>query len=606
MILKLKTRSRQLFPMNNKRKASSTLDQTCVAAIKKNLNSEKQQKSFSSIDILTDEVLLHVFSWLPFESIHNCMLVCRKWNRVSSDNKIWRELYLSHFLTKNAKFQSNLTLKTPENPTFDWKKCFKTKFNWRRGSSKIRYVPLQDPFDINPKARSKRVIVAARNQLVATVNNDCLLTVYNCERTFYITLDIKEQISEESLLLLGRPSTLTINPIGSIRIAIGFTTGSFIICSLEGLKSPNTVHQTEDKNMAKLVIKHVAAMDYNSQYGAIRHIVQRKNVVAAYTDKANILLYSISSDGDTHTVSVLKSYIDPHQPVSLSIRSFHFQRLLFCISVAYCQQNMDNEWAPYIQEILCAPDGSIVNTRMSSNTNGHLKSVSKCSNSNCTNSNHPEQSLFNNSSQSIHGNASPVSISYNHPFLLAGFNDNTISYYHVRSAECCLEIQPKGKLWGHTRGIKHVMVKPGGIAISVSRGFPEIRWWDLGNDNTSRPFNDAKSTLIKIPPTPNITKSQSDSEKPDTNSSVDKGEKSSNGWHKDKNTLSQETKEIHDTEKNEYLDFNEQRTGNFFTFDDDMVLVEVKIPNKNKLIENEKSLKSHHQSEQRIMLCDFR
>lgn len=307
------------------------------------------------------------------------------------------------------------------------------------------------------------LLVAARNQLIATIDHECKLVVKNCEETMSVDVNVKDYIQPAFSELIGIPSTLVISQLGSFRISVGFTTGSFAIFSLEGIK-PGDRDKGEP---VRLEMKHIAVIDH-TQYGAIRNIVHRQNIIAVYTDKSNILLYSIA-DGNTKTVSVLKSYIDPSQAVSFSIRSFHYQRLLFCISVAYCRLALNGDWIPYIQEIICAPDGSIVNTRMST-----------CSSA---------TNVF--STPIVHGVLPPSSISYNHPYLLAGFEDNTLSYYHVRSAECCLEIQPKKRLWGHMKGIKHVSVKPGGVAVSVSSGFPEIRWWELEDKDDS--------TLIYIP-----------------------------------------------------------------------------------------------------------
>lgn len=39
-------------------------------------------------NLLTEELLLEVFSWLSLENIHKCMLVSKKWNRVANDNNV--------------------------------------------------------------------------------------------------------------------------------------------------------------------------------------------------------------------------------------------------------------------------------------------------------------------------------------------------------------------------------------------------------------------------------------------------------------------------------------------------------------------------------------
>lgn len=505
------------------------------------------------------------------------------------------------------RFVPSLTTLCPPSSSFDWKTIYKLKHNWRRGASQIYYlsIPCQsstiksrglasalDRLPVNQKQavdvliakiknnknmedsvdkdkrvemedeeeqqnttprRSTKQLMTARNQFMASVDENCVLTVSNCEQTFFIQTNIKDHLVNRSADILGLPSTIVISYSGFLRISIGFTSGSFAIFSLEGLKDPNPM----------LVIKHLAVMDH-FKYGAIRNIVHRQNIIAAYTDKANVLLFSIA-EGDTRTISILKSYIDPTQAISFSIRSFNYQQPLFCISIAYCRPTTNGTWIPYIQEILCALDGSIVNTRMStcsSNTDSH-------------------------SAPRVHNTIPPTSISYNHPYLLAGYDDSTLSYYNVQSADCCLEIQPKKKLWGHTKGIKHVSVKQGGAAVTVSSGFPEVRWWDLEEKDDSTPIY----VPYELPAAPKNKKARIE-----------------------EHSLSRLTNTDDLRRISTRYTIDQQRTGNFLTFDDEMIIVEVlqrtKTPNEqgdnHHAYESSEDNDEEFMIEKRLMICDFR
>lgn len=507
--------------------------------------------------------------------------------------------------------RQNKPISHPLITPFDWKTVFKLKHNWHRGSSNIIYLPLplintdlaetlltnhhiqtsrsqqltdnshssnltrtdslefskpehiddlhtsddeeEDEQQTNGHFKAPRMLVAAKNKYIARIQDNYILTVSNCDQSLLVQTDIRNYVDTKSVDILGLPSTIVVSNFGYLRILIGFTSGSFAVFSVKDLKSTTPTLET----------KHFAVMDH-SKYGTIRNIVHRQNLIAVYTDSSHILLFSIA-DGDTRTISVLKSYIDPTCAVSFSIRSFNYKQLLFCVSIAYCSPGTSGTWIPYIQEILCTPDGSIVNTRMStcsSNTNSYSR-------------------------PHVHGTTSPSSISYNHPHLLVGFPDNTLSYYNVQSAECCLEIQPRTRLWGHTKSIKHVLVKPGGLAVSVSSGFPEIRLWELEDKE--------ESTLVPIPHTaPSMPKHK-------------RIKLSQNLENKSNN------KETNQSQIEYEYPPEDQYTGSFLTFDDDLIIVEVLLQNnkQDKQLDTSLSQQTTHDLdptnlEKRLLICDFR
>lgn len=506
---------------------------------------KKRKNSYRPIQSLNEELLLHIFSHLNLQSVCDALLVCHKWYRIGSDNKIWRDLYYANFFKKH-RFQTTLSIGNERKPGVDWKSLFKLRYNWNRGVCDVKTIrfpacaplpvnqdssislantaaassPLSDLTPVKPK-----ILVASRNRIIVTFNSRYEMEVWNCDETLLARGSVQDWLKEDLRATdLGNATVLIVNPVGALKFCVGFDTGSFVVVSLEGL----------NHNDPKLVPKQIAILDH-SRYGSIVHIVQRQTLLAVYTARSNIILYSFA-DGITKTLSVMKSYIDPNHEVAFTIRSVHYQRYLFCISLAYFQLTISGEWIPCVQEILCNPEGRIINTRMST----------YCSNNTTSTAPSPKWS---------HGFTSyPVAISYNHPYLLAGYSDNTLSLYIARSAECCLEVQPRQRLWGHTSGIKHVFVKQGGTAVSVSTGAKEIRWWDLD-------IGSVASNLIHLPK--NIFDSSNDEYDDDDDNK-----------HTNNDTMDN-TKSI--------------TTGKFFTFDDEMILVET--------LRNDEHF---------LMICDFR
>ncbi|XP_073966744.1 S-phase kinase-associated protein 2-like [Choristoneura fumiferana] len=56
-----------------------------------------------SFSVLSDEMMLSVFRWLPKRTLAHCMLVCKRWYRVACDETLWQRLDLGNkALNKNA------------------------------------------------------------------------------------------------------------------------------------------------------------------------------------------------------------------------------------------------------------------------------------------------------------------------------------------------------------------------------------------------------------------------------------------------------------------------------------------------------------------------
>lgn len=441
-----------------------------------------------------------MFSHLSLQTVCDALLVCHRWYRIGSDNKIWRDLYYANFFKKH-RFQTTLSIGNERQADIDWKSLFKLRYNWNRGICNVKTIQFPaEPSSSTALSTSPKILMASRNRIVVTINSRFEMEVWSSHNNSLLAKgNVQDWLDKgKKTRDLGNATVIIINPVGSLKFCVGFDTGSFVVVSLEGLKDDEP----------KLVPKHIAILDHG-HYGDIVHIVQRQTILAVYTSLSNIILYSFA-DGITKTLSVMKSYIDPTHQVAFTLRSVHYHKYFFCISLAYFQLTISGEWIPCVQEILCNPEGRIVNTRLSTFYSTSTSSTSPS----------PKWLL-----------GRPSAIAYNHPYLLAGYSDNTLYLYIARSAECCLEIQPRHRLWGHASGIKHVFIKQGGTAVSVSSGAREIRWWDLDAGS-------ANSNPVILP-------------KDETNDGV--------------------------------------KTGKFFSFDDEMIMVET--------LRND---------EHYLMMCDFR
>ncbi|KAL4711765.1 hypothetical protein ACJJTC_004107 [Scirpophaga incertulas] len=64
---------------------------------------KSEPEGVDSFNILSDEMILSVFRWLPKRTLTNCMLVCKRWHRVAYDETLWQRLDLGNkSLSKDA------------------------------------------------------------------------------------------------------------------------------------------------------------------------------------------------------------------------------------------------------------------------------------------------------------------------------------------------------------------------------------------------------------------------------------------------------------------------------------------------------------------------
>ncbi|CAH0387868.1 unnamed protein product [Bemisia tabaci] len=95
---------------------------------------------------LSDEILLMIFKWLPKETLYHCIFVCKRWQRIVYDEKLWYKIELSSKVLKPdnvayALMRNPRLLRMSQtlihNPMFDQTESYMSKF-----VSKLEYLDL--------------------------------------------------------------------------------------------------------------------------------------------------------------------------------------------------------------------------------------------------------------------------------------------------------------------------------------------------------------------------------------------------------------------------------------------------------------------------------
>ncbi|GBP84908.1 hypothetical protein EVAR_60709_1 [Eumeta japonica] len=64
---------------------------------------KKKHATADAFELVSDEVMLSIFKWLPKATLVTCMFVCKRWHRIASDETFWQRLELGNrSIARNA------------------------------------------------------------------------------------------------------------------------------------------------------------------------------------------------------------------------------------------------------------------------------------------------------------------------------------------------------------------------------------------------------------------------------------------------------------------------------------------------------------------------
>ncbi|KAL0083996.1 hypothetical protein J3Q64DRAFT_1737219 [Phycomyces blakesleeanus] len=86
--------------------------------------------------LLSDEIVLHVFSYLSANDLAQCAMVSTGWSRLANDELLWRPLFLDRFRHRSRLNSCNV---------HPWKTKYKISHNWRSGNCQIVHSERKQP-----------------------------------------------------------------------------------------------------------------------------------------------------------------------------------------------------------------------------------------------------------------------------------------------------------------------------------------------------------------------------------------------------------------------------------------------------------------------------
>ncbi|KAL8816157.1 MAG: hypothetical protein Q9223_004789 [Gallowayella weberi] len=433
------------------------------------------------LSTLSDELLLVLLSYLPVHDLTRCE------QTLASDSQIWKSAYYDRFVrprairipalreatsSNNSLLSSSKLSKWLEDGPLvkrglatNWKRQYKLRHNWSRGSCKRTETEIAEQPTIPP------VLVRLHNGTVITADSAAGLRAWS-------TLGGESLIATMAWAVDGSsfaaPSSLAIDDSSTaatdLHLSVGFLDGSFGLYTL-------------DRRKRSLQCRYIHPASTN---GTVSAIAFSFPYVLTMTEAQLLSLYRFPFNGnegphkDKFEPPSLLSSLKSHTawpPLSLAIRS---SSTGVSTSIAYAMPTYTAGWSVGLQELRLSTDGTILESRLATPLSQGFRPLSAAQGRFQSTGRDASTFVINRMSpRSTSPSAKPTSLSYSHPYLLAAYSDNTMTLYMVTSNAQELSIGPGKSLCGHTASVSGAHVGDRGKAVSVSAGGSDLRVWEL-------------------------------------------------------------------------------------------------------------------------------
>ncbi|KAI9886066.1 MAG: ubiquitin-like protein atg8 [Watsoniomyces obsoletus] len=436
---------------------------------------------------LSDELLLRVFSFLPVPTLASCHRLSHRLQSIAGDSQIWKSLYYDRFVRPRASripgirepgapldrflFSSRLSrwleddVHVRRGPQTNWKRQYKLRHNWSRGSARISEIPVAE------RPVVPRLLVQLHEGVILTADINTGLRAWRISNPSSILASISFKQKQLSVSEHVSPSSLAVSSSPddngkSLQAVVGFDNGTFIIYQLDLEAARWSQHGSHVASSASAITavaayrSHIATLDEDRTLRVYRCSPIMKPGAGTSLDSPR-LLYSLRSYNTCHLSSL-----------SLRPRAGGI-----VISVVYALPVCLGGWSVGLQELQLSLDGEVQTSRTASALPLGYHPLSPPS-SPSSGTSTPQQTR-SSSSGSQPPLSRPTSLSYSHPYLLAAHPDNTLTLYLVTSSSNDLSISAGRRLWGHTSAVSGAYVGSRGKAVSVSSPGDELRVWEL-------------------------------------------------------------------------------------------------------------------------------
>ncbi|KAM5433339.1 hypothetical protein McanMca71_004157 [Microsporum canis] len=470
----------------------------------------KRTRQPDRLSSLSDELLLHVLSFLPIPSLITCQRVSHRFAALAGDSELWKRKYYSRWVWPRARrirqVRQGTTVKGPleysprvsswfsHGPLTqvgddrNWKGQYRLQHNWSRGSCRVTEVEVAQHL-LTP------VVVKLEHGVVFTADMENGLRAWSIKdtKTCLATVSFTD-VGVGGHGCPGVPTAIEVTTTernqGSFDVTVGFGNGGIAVYSFSSCPNGESF---------ELQLWRVDLAD-----SAVTALASHKDFLLILSEDKVLYLYQLCRDSfgmgpngkeeeknKKQSIRLIASLVanNIQPPFSLSIRTTRTHAIA---SVSYTFPRIGCGWSVGIQELYWNKEGGDLTSRLATTVDSQYigNVLTEQTRQPALGSSGPVFST----APSLSYTQPPTSLSYSHPYLLASHADNTLTMYLVVSTVDNLSIKTGRRLWGHTSAVSGVQVSSRGKAVSVSTKGDEIRIWELEEMISSRPAS--KTALL--------------------------------------------------------------------------------------------------------------
>ncbi|KAJ5584111.1 uncharacterized protein N7459_003911 [Penicillium hispanicum] len=461
------------------------------------------------LSLLSDELLLHILSFLPVSSLNICQRLSHRFHALSGDSELWKRQYYSQWVRPRARRlastrRSTLPARTEYSPKVstwldhghlakegkvtNWKRQYRLRHNWSHGLCRVTEVEF------------------AQQPCPPVLVKLCCGIVYTADAAH----GLRAWAAKDPTTCLAQTSFFDLPPASTVRptalavselleeqeVMVGFENGCF-----------NRYTLNVQTYQLSLRSSHSGVSD-----GAITTMALSSPYLLMVSQHKILSLYTLQTRPDTIIDGAEPREIASLQadnmvaPITLSLR---VSPLDITATIVYSFFHIGCGWCLGIQELRLDKSGQQLGSRLASTVDSQYgarpsygRSPSVQRRHSATNDPMDGQQFAAPATPSIVHQQPPTSMSYSHPYLLTSHADNTLTMYLVVSNSTSLFVRGGQRLWGHTSSVSAVQVTNRGKAVSVSSRGEELRIWELetaiASLGSQRPLKEESSIQVSL------------------------------------------------------------------------------------------------------------
>ncbi|KAL4996147.1 hypothetical protein BDV10DRAFT_196114 [Aspergillus recurvatus] len=442
----------------------------------KRLRVTEDARQVDHISALSDEILLHILSFLPIPALLTCQRLSHRFHALALDSELWKRQYFSKWVRPRArrlaisqrtsfpqsKFEYSPRVSTwldhghldRKDGATNWKRQYQLKHNWSKGTCRVTELQISQP------PRPPMLVTLCAGYVFIADSREGLRawsaeSPETCRAALsFVGLESRSSSAPTALTATCSPGK------DCVEVAVGFDDGVLSVYKLDTTSLRLGMRFSRTRPAQGAITAMAASYPYLM-------VVSKHMMLSLY--KLPLETGDSGWGDETHPIASLKAD-SILAPMSLSIR---LAGSGIIASIVYSFLHIGCGWSLGIQELHFNNIGQQTVSRLTTTVDTQYGvSLHRLPDSTNGQISVPAMPTI------LHKNP-PTSVSYSHPYLLTSHGDNTLTVFLVVSTSSSLFVKGGQRLWGHTSSVSAAQVSDRGKAVSVSSHGDEVRIWEL-------------------------------------------------------------------------------------------------------------------------------